>query len=364
MSTDKTIRMLRVYEQMAAPTRFLSGFFDSPPQNFHTTEQVEFDIIRSEEDIAIVIQDLSTGYRQNEANIYTNKNFTPPIYKEAVTLNAFKMINRRPGATPFEDPIFRTNATMELMQGMTKIEAKIRRSQELQASQVLQTGQMDLVDANGTSLYTVDFKPKATHFPTVSVSWSSGSADISGDIISLADVIRADGLSNPDQLIMSQTSFENMLADPTILARLDNRRIEANEIATRPVNGEGATFQGVIAFGHYRYDIWTYSGRYKDPQTGNSVPFIEDDKVIIRSSGARMDATFGAIPNFANDLGARRRLLPELPTRLSLAGRGADLFTNVWMTPDGEQLMGGVGTRSMMIPTAIDTYGCLTTEAP
>ena len=65
MSGSTTKRMLKAYMQMAQPTLFLSGLFQSPPENFHTSEEVEIDIVRSDEDISIVIQDLSTGYRMN-----------------------------------------------------------------------------------------------------------------------------------------------------------------------------------------------------------------------------------------------------------------------------------------------------------
>ena len=173
MSGSTTVRMLKAYIQMAQPTLFLSGMFQSPPENFHTTEEVEIDIVRSDEDISIVIQDLSTGYRMNSEDLYTNKGFKPPIHKEAAPINSFDLIKRIPGQNPFESPDFRSNVILRLFNIMTKVERKIRRSIELQASQVLQTGIVTLTDDNGVALYTLDYKPKATHFPTAGTSWAS-----------------------------------------------------------------------------------------------------------------------------------------------------------------------------------------------
>jgi len=48
MSGTTTTRMIRAYNQMAQPTLFLSGLFQSPPENFHSSEEVEIDIIRSD----------------------------------------------------------------------------------------------------------------------------------------------------------------------------------------------------------------------------------------------------------------------------------------------------------------------------
>ena len=363
MSGSNTTRMIRVYNQMAQPMLFLSGFFQSPPENFHTTEEVEIDIVRSDEDISIVVQDLSTGYRMNSEDLYTNKGFKPPIHKEAMPINSHDLIKRMPGENPFEAPDFRANVITRLFNGMTKIERKIRRAVELQASQVMQTGIVTLTDINGVALYTLDYKPKATHFPTAGVSWASATgAQKMADLTALGEIIRNDGLGDPDQLIFGIDAFENFISDSAVQNRLDNRRIELGGVAPE-TRGNGATFQGWIRLGNYRYEMWTYAGRYKDPQTGNKLPYIDVGKIVMRDRQGRLDATFGAIPNIGALLGNQQTsLLPELPGRINNSAGGMDLFTNAWLSADGEQLFGGVGARPLMIPTAIDTYGCLDTQ--
>lgn len=361
MSGVTTRRMISAYISMASVTMFFSGMFQSPPENFHSSEEVEIDIVRSDEDISIVVTDLSTGYRMNAEDLYTNKSFKPPIHKEAISLNAVDLIKRTPGNTPFEDPSFRANIIAKMFTGMTKVERKIRRSMELQAAQILQTGVVTLTDDAGAALYTLDFKPKATHFPTAGTAWS-GAADIAGDISALAEVIRNDGLDDPDQLIMGIDAWEVFIKDADIQKRYDNRRIDQGTIAPMQMRGNGGSFRGVVEIGNYRYDIWTYGGRYKDPQTGLKAQYMDPGKVIVRASGGRMDATFGAIPNIGALLGAQaNQLLPELPSRISNSDGGMDLATNAWLSDDGEHLFGGVGARPLLIPTAIDTFGCITT---
>lgn len=364
MSGKTTKRMISAYQQMAQPMLFLSGLFQSPPENFHTSEEVEIDIVRSDEDVSIVIQDLSTGYRMNSEDLYTNKGFKPPIHKEALPINSFDLIKRMPGQNPFESPDFRANVILRMFNGMTKVERKIRRAIELQASQVLQTGVVTLTDSTGAALYTLDYKPKATHFPTAGTSWATATgAQKIADIKSLAEVIRNDGLADPDQLIMGIDAFENFISDDEIRKRFDIRRMDLGTISPMEMRGNGGTFRGIVEIGNYRYDVWTYGGRYKDPQTGNKVQFVDPGKIIVRSSSGRLDATFGAIPNIGSMMGGQATsLLPELPGRVSNAAGGMDLFTNAWLSADGEQLFGGVGARPLMIPTAIDTFGCLDTQ--
>ena len=163
---------------------------------------------------------------------------------------------------------------------------------------------------------------------------------------------------------MGETAFNEFIASDQVQKHLNGRRIDQGGITPTTRRGDGGNFRGIIDIGNYTYNIWTYGGRYKHPQTGVSTQFIDPGKVIVRASSGRLDATFGAIPNIGRELGVNSsvaNLLPELPGRISNTGRNMDMFTNAWLSPDGEQLFGGVGVRALLIPTAIDTFGCLTT---
>lgn len=358
MSDQSTKRMISAYNKEAAPTLFLSGMFQSPPENFHNSEEVEIDIVRSEEDVSIAIQDLSTGYRMNSEDIYTNKGFKPPIHKEAGAINAFDLIKRMAGQNPFEDPNFQANATVRAFGIFRKTERKIRRAIELQASQVLQTGVVTLTDSDGNAVYSIDYKPKTAHFPTAGTAWDAVGGDPLGDLDALADVIRGNGLTDVDQLIFGDGAWNVFINHDDVQNVLDNRRIELGQVAPE-MRGNGGVFKGFIWIGNYRFEMWTYQGRYTHPQTGVSTKFINRKKVIVRSSTGRMDATFGAIPRIAPP---ESRALPFLPGRISNAEGGIDLFTNAWLSQDGEQLFAGSGARPLMIPTAIDTYGCIDSD--
>ena len=362
-SNSVTVRMISAYNKMAKPMMFLTSFFDSPVENFHSSEEVEIDITRSDEDVAIVVQDLSVGYRMNTEDLYTNKRFKPPVYKEAVPLNSHDLIKRMSGQNPFEDVGFRANMMQRFMRAMTKVESKIRRALEQQASQVLQTGTVTLSDETGASLYTINYQPKATHFPTAGTSWNTGGADPVNDLVSLIEVIRDDGLMDPDQILMGAGAFEAFISNEAIQKRFDIRRIDQGTIAPMEVRGNGGRYRGTVDLGNYKLDVWTYGGRYKDPQTSLKTQYIDPNKVIVRSSVGRMDATFGDIPNIGNLIGhqnAAKSLLPEMPSRLRNGPGGMDLHTNAWLSNNGEQLWGGVGARPLLIPTDIDTFGCIT----
>lgn len=358
MSDISTRRMIAAFESMAQPTMFFTGMFGTPPENYYNGETVELDIQRSDEDVAVVVEDLSTGYRMNTADLYSNKEFTPPIFKEAFPIKAPDMIKRQPGQNPFEDPSYQANAMAVFRRQLSKVERKIMRAIELQASQILQTGIVTLINSAGTALYTLDFAPKSTHFPTVSTAWDDSSPDIYGDILSLCEVVRDDGLVDPDQLIFGTSAFEAAVQDTTFIARFESRRADLGRITPIQAMGNGGQFRGILDVGNYQLEIWTYNGKYKHIQTGTKTAYMDPAKVICRATAGRLDATYGGVPMF---LSPEQRLLPFVPPRL-VRDQGAALYTNAWVTNDGEQLFGGISARPLLIPTAIDTFGCLDSD--
>lgn len=356
---NSTTRMLTAYFKEARPTLFLAGMFRSPPENFYNSESVQVDIVRSGESVAVNVFDISSGPRRTEATQFTNKEFTPPIYNEGSSINAFDLQKRQPGATNFEDPQFQANATFQSFRQVRLTEDRIRRAYEWQASQVLQNpGAVTLVDENGFTTFAIDYSPKASHFPTVAVAWSNAASDPLLDLEALAIQIRTDGLVTVTDVIMGDTAFNNFIRNDEVKSQLDNRRIEIGGIV--PISrGEGATLQGDVWIGSYRLNIWTYSGRFEHPQTGVSTSFIAADKVIMTTSGVRLDATFGNIPSLVPP---DSRVLPFIPGRAASVAGGVDLHLNAYLSPNGKQLTIETGSRPLFIPTDIDSFGCIDTE--
>jgi hypothetical protein len=361
MSDNSTNRLIGVYMDEAEAPGLLSGFFQSPPRNFHTTEKVEIDIIRDDADIAIVVTDLSAGGRRNENQRYVNKSFTPPIFDEEGPITAYDLIKRVPGMDPFQDPDYGANATNQAFMIFRKLERKIRRSIELMAAQVLQTGALTLFDSSGTALYTLDFGAKSTHKATVGTVWATDGTGAGvnplNDIEALALVVRRDGKSNPNRLIFGRSAWQRFTSYQVVKDRIlgNFNSPQLGQLAPQ-VRGTGATFQGFLWIGMYRFEMWTYDGFYKHPQTGVPTPYVDDDHIIMMSDGAQLDLSYGAIPLLKRpDAGA----LSFLPPRMSSPEKGIDLTTNAWFTPDGKRLVVSAGTRPLTIPTAIDTFACL-----
>jgi hypothetical protein len=364
MSDKSTNKMIQMYRNSRPTLRFMSGFFRAPPENYYTSQTVEYDIERSDESVAAVQTDMSTGYEMFSEDQYTNKKLIAPVIKEASPLNVFDLIKREAGNHPFVQPEFVAAAIRETQKKMRKLEDRTRRNIEWQAAQILQTAKLTLYNSAGTAVYTLDYKPKATHFPTANgtggygAAWNDSASTPAKDIVKLSGILRTDGLWDPTALIFGETAFEEAFSDPgNLKTRFQDRRLDQGTVSPFRIRGRGGQYRGVIDLGNYKFDVWTYNGHFKNPNTGLPEPYMNKEKVVCFSPGARFDATFGAIPR-AVQMDPRMR--PFVP-RTRMRSDRMDLHINAWTTPDGEQLIVGIGSRPLLIPTAIDTFGCIST---
>lgn len=362
MSTSATIKMIGAYIQEAMAPMFLTSFFRVTEDSFHTSEEVEFDVEREGEDIAIVLTDISQGSRHNESTVLTNKRMKPPIYDETGVLTGFELINRQAGESPFEDPDYTANAMRKAFRLFRQMERKIRRSIELMSSQVLQTGKLTLKDKDGNDLYILDFQPNAALFPTVSTTWGDVGADPISDIKALGSELRRRGRVMPSKLIFGKTAIKEFLEDAEVQKLLDTRRMDVGLVS--PVSpAPDAVFQGYIWIGDYRFEMWTYDGFYTDPQTGNATDYVATDKVIMLSDQSALQLTFGAIPQIVSADPRLQPFIEAMPQRIANLEGAMDFTTSAEVGSKGRSIEVGIGTRPLTIPKGIDTFGCLTTTA-
>lgn len=356
MSDASTRWMIKKYVERAGSPLFLSSFFQTPQRNFHYSEEVEIDVERDKADIALVIADPSIGPRLNESSMYTNKQFKPPVLDEAGVITAYNLLKRQAGESPYDNVAPDKKALSQAFDIFQKLEAKIRRTVELMCAQILQTGAISFTDANGNVLYSLDFSMKASHNST-GTPWSTTSAPALAQISGLAQKIRTHSHRRPDTLLFGKVAWQEFLKLTEVTAYFAENKAKLGEIEPR-VARDGASFRGKIWIDHYEYEMWMYDGFYEDPANpGQVLPYIDDEKVVIMSSGARMDITYGAIPILQRD----PRAMAFLPDRIESTEAGLAMTVNAWFEPGGKTLKLSAGTRPLAIPTAIDSFAVVST---
>lgn len=358
MTNAVTKHMARAYVQEAPTPMALSSLFTSDARNYYSSEFIEFDIEREGEEIAPVLTDIKNGNTKFALDEYTNKEFKAPVIREEFSINAFDMMKRQLGQISFTDPNFRANAMTQFMKHMRYGGKRQRRTIELMAAQILQTGTVTLKDDKGGDAYTIDFKPKSTHFPTAATAWTdAANCDPAIDLENLCDAIHTDGQSTPDRAIFGKAAWQNFIRSEKVQELLNGRRIVQGGVDPEEAR-PGLRYMGYIDLTGYRLSLYTYKGEYKDVGATTNSRYLDSNNVIVLSENMRLDATWGAIPQIVPP---ETRAMSFLSGRLPMASVGMDFTTNAWVSQDGESITGTLGSRPLLIPTSIDRFGCLKT---
>lgn len=355
---QNTLQLLKKYEDRAEPQLFLSTLCQTPPENFHRKKKVTIDIVRNEPRIAVPLPRGFTGTRSVESTKFVNLEFEPLVYDTEVPIQAYNAFDRRAGLDPFDPQAgMLGHFVEEAMDEVRVLDAMTRRGCELQIAQGLTTGQIVARDAANVTIDTITFGAKGTHFVTPT-AWSADGATGAPetDIEALSEVIARDGKRPADQLIFGRGAYLRFTANTKIRDNMNKWNMDYGQVA-RPQDRGGAKYHGSITIGTSNYEVWSYRDTYIDPNSGAQTPYIADNKVVVRAKAGRLDMTFGEIPLIVPP---DARVKQFMPSRLSNPATGFDATINTWVTPNGKSLQLSVGTRALFIPTAVDTFGCLT----
>jgi len=362
MAADKRTAYLQAYIQLVMFIPFLSTFFRTNPRDIINAESMKIDIKRGSRKMAPVISNITQRGGKIEKSQYTQKEFTPPVVALGGDFAPGDLIEKVFGTDEYtstgqEYMVQLMNSIMDTMQ---EIESQINRSIEYQASQIFQTGEVTLYDDQGNISYTIDYFPKATHFPTVTVPWSDEDADPDTDISNLLDVIRQDGKVKIRNIIFGKTALDNYLRNTKVDDKFDIARINSGVYDPREVNDD-VKLLGELLIGTDRLMAYVYEGLYDHPSTAVMTNFIDPENVILLpdADGMNVDLrkTYCRVPTIT---GIDPRFADIIPTTMNLENRS--YTPRVWVDGGADALNVELKTRPLLIPVSIDTFGCLTTE--
>lgn len=340
---------------------FLTSFFTTKPEDITDAEYISYDIERSEEDIAPVLTDISTGANVVSADVFTNKQIKPPAYAVQMPFNVYDLINRMAGYDEYSDARlgYEQKLAMKIIKAWKKLTNIMKRTIEYQASQILQTGTVTLYDENGIARYDLDYAPKASHFPSASIAWGVAGYNPITDINSLSQEIKKDSFVRVENLIMGDEAFFQFIAHSEVEKLFDKEGLAV--AALNPTLYEsGATLQGFVTIGSYRYNVWTYDGTFRNPATGLVENYLNPDSVIFLPNKSKLDfrKCFGAIPSIDIPF----PLQQFAPANITI-DRSMMMKPRFYIDQKSETFFAEMKARPLLIPVSIDAYGCLDTNA-
>jgi len=349
MANTVITAMMQGYDEQAVSMNnefFLQRLFWD--ENVFASTEVEVDIQRDSEKIAIdVIRGGGNVGNGNQADIYTSKTYTPPMYNEYGFVTATQLTKRIPNQPKYSN-IDKEAAFMYYAGKINrKNTMKIMRAIELQAAQALLTGTVTLT--NGESL---DFKMKSSHKLTPSIKWDQSTGVPITDISNHVDTIFKDGKVIPNVAIFGQKAWSVFWANPQVQKYLDNRRFDQGRIEpSERLNG--ARYKGTLEIGDAVLDLYTYSNFYTN-SSGTQTVYLTTDSVILMNKDALLQKAYAeteVMPKYEEMY--REEGMPE-----GLEFAGGKLVPYTYDAPPTSQAV-GVQSAPLVIPTAIDTIGSI-----
>lgn len=350
----KTASMLSAYKEDIPVQGLLTSFYKVPTLGgIHNQDEVEYDSQIEDELVANPVDNAGSNYNVNDFSGFDKDKVAPPSYKEAVEIPASKLSKLQAGQNIYKNVDFQMNGTQLVIDSMSKLQNKIKRSLELQASQIFTTGKLAIPGIDGNEQFDLDFGFDQTRFFDADTAWSGGDTAYSDLTAAVAKV------KNAKRVVMDSVSFHAAIEQDTFKSKF-----------TFPQNGTGlgiikpgtpqepyaTMYMGQVVVGAARLDMWVYDEGYKLTTGGSETRYLVGQAVVMNDD--RKDATFGGIPNFGTFAGGQRAL--NLPTRMTDRGRMFDMTVNSYIDRN-EVLFVGLGTRALLIPRSKTSIACVHT---
>ena len=270
-------------------TNFFRSFFED---KVSPTKFVSIEVSRGTK---LVASDVTRGDQanRNKFGLSTMKTFQPPYYFEGFDNTELALYDQL-----FAD--FNTVVPSEILLAAVQeitdknlaLKNKIERAYEIQAGQVLQTGQVTT-----KNLDIIDFKPKGSHIFTLSTKWDATTPAIFAGLQSLFDTLRADGASAVEfNMIMGELAAQKFLTSTEYLTYFRTYpQVPSAYILPKYTSTTGATFHNKIAIGPYLVNLWSYNASYTNDSDVDT-PFLDPKKVIVMADSFKGFMSFAAVP--------------------------------------------------------------------
>lgn len=336
ISLLNTRTMLEALEELRTPNTFLLRKFFSA-QRECTTKAVDIDIYKGKRRVAAYVNRRSQGQVIDRVG-YSTYTYEPPYVKPKMITTVEDLLVRQLGEVVYSgNQNAAQRASIQLGKDLAELDSIITRAEELQASQALFDGKVEVKDKDGNDVVAdIDFQRSATHTidltATGEVSWDESGSTPLKDIRTWKRLIVQDAGVGADIAILGSDAADEFLENADVRAVLDNRNIYNNQIGME-AQELGVTYIGTIeGISYYAYDEW-----YVDPATGTETELVPAKKVLLGSTKARCERVYGVIEDAEGVFAAAR-------------------FPKTWVVDDPSVRMLQLHSAPLLVPVQVDGF--------
>jgi hypothetical protein len=291
---DDIRAVAQAVEELKEPKEFILKVPFPNIEEF-TSTTIDYDLYANDQKVLSYVRRAQEGQWVDKQPLQTNS-VTPPYLKPKTVIRPEDILKRMPGEILHSGSENRSRIVQEFIaKELAELDRKIRRTEVLQARQALLEGKVTAKDADGNTLYEVDYD-RHTSLDTAAVStlWSASGADPLNDVDALSQLIQKHCGSPATDVILGQGAsqwFRNLTIVQQALSRdwSDRGRIGNAE------GPDGAKWVG-MADG---IDYWRLDDYYYDTTTGTLKPIIPSNTIIVFSRLAPGSRYYGGISNMS-----------------------------------------------------------------
>lgn len=292
-----TKKLIAKYQERTPVPSFLETYFPTGPGDITDTLMVSVEVQRGTEKVAIDVVRGSDGNR-NEFTKSSEKIYISPYYREYFDQNAMSAYEMA-----WRGDTISGNALGRMINSannhMIELENKIRRSYEIQRSQVLEFGTLTYNYGEGM----IDFKRKAGS--KVDLTGSGGYWTSNNDLYIQLEAsgvwLRQNGkvLSNTFDLVLGSEAYSALIGNTVFKANQNLFHMKLDTIAPPRRVAQGATYKGTLSAGPYTFNVFAYAEYYEN-EAGNMVNIFNPKIGVVLPEVPYFKTVYAMTPQLLN----------------------------------------------------------------
>lgn len=297
MNIFNTAVLTQVIPQLPNPEPFILNSFFGAIQT-ETSEEIHFDVDSGSRRLAPFVAPIVAG-QVVQSRGYQTKTFKPAYVKDKRVFNADRPFKRQIGERigGGMDPAQRL--MMALGRELEDQIAMLARRQEVMAVEALRTGKVTVSgDLYPTTEVNFGRDPSLTQLLANTGRWGEVGVEPLDDVQSWSLLVAEKSGTVANTVIMDVEAWKLFSMSNKVQKLLD--RFRGADRLNSTVTGEGGRHMGNIG----DLDIWVYTGWYEDPDSGQLVPYLPANTVIVTSPDLMGTRAYGAIKDEAAGLQA------------------------------------------------------------
>ena len=295
MNIFNTAVLAQVVPALSSPKPFILNSFFSAIQT-ETSEEIHFDIDSGSRRLAPFVAPIVAG-QVVQSRGYQTKTFKPAYVKDKRVFDQSRPFKRRIGERIGGDLAPAQRLQLALANELEDQIAMLARRQEVMAVEVLRTGKVTVSgDLYPTTEVNFGRDASLTQFLANAARWGEMGVEPLDDVQAWSLLVAKKSGTAANTIIMDVEAWKLFSMSNKVQKLLD--RFRGADRLNATVTGEGGRHMGSIG----DLDIWVYTGWYEDPDSGQLVPYLPANTVIVTSPDLMGTRAYGAIKDEASGL--------------------------------------------------------------